>query len=83
MLFIGSRLSSLSLSALWRCYLRQESYEVVPQVRICVEFVPACLYYTIIRLDLVYGQHDHKIQGVHRLIFVHCITDICKKKSCQ
>ena len=42
MVFIGSRLPSLSLSALLSCYLRQESYEVVPQVRICAGFVPAC-----------------------------------------
>jgi len=27
------------------------------------------LDYTIIRLALVYGKHDHKIQGVHRLLF--------------
>jgi len=27
------------------------------------------LDYTIIRLSLVYGKHDHKIQGFHRLLF--------------
>jgi nucleoside-diphosphate-sugar epimerase len=27
------------------------------------------LDYTMIRLGIVYGQHDHKIQGVHRLLF--------------
>lgn len=27
------------------------------------------LDYTIIRLGLVYGKHDHKIQGFHRLLF--------------
>jgi nucleoside-diphosphate-sugar epimerase len=27
------------------------------------------LDYTMIRLAIVYGQHDHKIQGVHRLLF--------------
>ncbi len=27
------------------------------------------LDYTVIRLGVVYGQHDHKIQGVHRLLF--------------
>ena len=31
------------------------------------------LDYTIIRLAIVYGEHDHKIQGFHRLFFV--ITD--------
>ncbi len=27
------------------------------------------LDYTMIRLGVVYGQHDHKIQGIHRLLF--------------
>lgn len=27
------------------------------------------LDYTIVRLAIVYGQHDHKIQGFHRLLF--------------
>jgi nucleoside-diphosphate-sugar epimerase len=27
------------------------------------------LDYTMIRLGIVYGQHDHKIQGMHRLLF--------------
>ncbi len=31
------------------------------------------LDYTVIRLATVYGSHDHKIQGFHRLIF--CIAD--------
>lgn len=29
----------------------------------------ADLDYTMIRLGVVYGQHDHKIQGIHRLLF--------------
>ena len=31
------------------------------------------LDYTVVRLATVYGAHDHKIQGLHRLIF--CIAD--------
>ncbi len=31
----GPCLSSLPFSSLWRYYLRQEPYEVIPQVRIC------------------------------------------------
>lgn len=27
------------------------------------------LDYTVVRLAIVYGKHDHKIQGVHRLLF--------------
>jgi len=27
------------------------------------------LDYTVIRLGIVYGKHDHKIQGIHRLLF--------------